>query len=116
MRMGLEEELYRLECSHLEPDVRVSKAKLGEVLDEAFFEFGSSGKVWKRSDYDGDHALEPDNMEITKFQVHPLGTEAVLTTYQILNKTRNLQSLRSSIWRKREDGWKLYFHQGTPTE
>ncbi|AQQ51864.1 nuclear transport factor 2 family protein [Planococcus lenghuensis] len=114
--MELEQELYELECSHIHPDIRISSQKLNEVLDEAFFEFGSSGKVWKRADYEGDHALEPDDMEISEFQVHALGPDGALTTYRLFNKTSSRHSLRSSIWRRRGNGWKLYFHQGTPAE
>lgn len=109
----LEKEIFELEWSHLQPDVRVSKQKLGEVLDDGFFEFGSSGKVWRRADYDKNHSLPPDRMEISKFHLDELGPEAVLATYRIHNETTGKSSLRSSVWKKRETGWKLFFHQGT---
>lgn len=112
----LEQEIYGLECSHIHPDVRVSREKLGDVLDDEFYEIGSSGRIWRRADYDGDHALTPDEMEISDFLLHPLGEEAVLTTYQIWNKTSGKKSLRSSVWKKRASGWKLFFHQGTLSE
>ncbi|MBZ5200716.1 DUF4440 domain-containing protein [Planomicrobium chinense] len=112
----LEKKIFELECSHIQPDVRISKEKLGEILDDGFFEFGSSGKVWKRSDYDTDHSLSPDRMEISSFRMEELGPEAVLTTYQIFNKTTGISSLRSSVWKKREAGWKLFFHQGTRSD
>ncbi|MDN7243092.1 DUF4440 domain-containing protein [Planococcus sp. N028] len=110
---GLEKEIYALELRHLQPDVRVSQQKLYEVLDEAFYEFGSSGRVWVRSDYKEDHLLSPDVMDISDFTIHELGPEAVLTTYQICNKTSGKKSFRSSVWKKRPEGWKLFFHQGT---
>lgn len=109
----LTEEIYALECSHLQPEVRVSVEKLGEVLDDDFFEFGSSGGVIKRSHYDGDHALNPDPMEIKHFALHELGPAAVLTTYQIQNRQTGKLTNRSSVWKKRRNGWKLFFHQGT---
>jgi len=112
----LEKKIFELECSHIQPDVRVSKEKLGEILDDGFFEFGSSGKVWKRSDYNADHSLSPDRMEISGFKMEELGPEAVLTTYRIFNKTTGTSSLRSSVWKKRETGWKLFFHQGTRSD
>lgn len=111
--MGLEKEIYELECRHLQPEVRVSGDKLGKVLDEQYYEFGSSGRITYRSDYEKDHTLTPDPMEISGFQMHELGPEAVLTTYQIFNKTSGRQTLRSSVWKKRGAGWKLFFHQGT---
>lgn len=112
----LEGEIYGLECSHIHPEVRVSRKKLGAVLDQEYFEIGSSGKIWRRSDYEEDHSLAPDEMEISDFLIHELGPEAVLATYRIWNKTSGRKTLRSSVWKKRESGWKLFFHQGTLSE
>lgn len=112
----LEEEIYELECKHISPDVRTSGTKLAEVLDDEFYEFGSSGGLIVRSEYDGEHPLDPDHMEIYDFQMHPLGDEAVLTTYRIENKTTGRNTNRSSVWKKRPNGWRLFFHQGTVAE
>lgn len=112
----LEQEIYRLECSHINPDVRVSAEKLGKVLDDEFYEFGSSGGVLLRAQYNRDHALTPDWMKIKNFRMHVLGEGAVLTTYRIENHTTGRNTNRSSVWRKRPDGWRLFFHQGTVTE
>lgn len=109
----LEKEIFRLECSHLQPGVRVSGEKLGKVLDQEFYEFGSSGRVTFRSDYEEDGTLTPDRMEISDFQMHELGPEAVLTTYRIFNEASGWRTNRSSVWKKRDNGWKLFFHQGT---
>lgn len=109
----LTEEFYELECSHLKPEVRVSTEKLGEILDDEFYEFGSSGGLIKRSYYNEDHPLNPDPMEIKSFTAHELGPAAVLTTYQIYNQKTGRLTNRSSVWKKRESGWKLFFHQGT---
>lgn len=112
----MEEEIYALECRHISPDVRTSPEKLGEVLDDEFYEFGSSGGLILRSEYDKDHPLSPDHMEISDFRMHPLGNEAVLTTYRIENKTTGRNTNRSSVWKKRDTGWRLFFHQGTVAE
>lgn len=109
----LAKEIFALECSHLQPEVRVSAEKLAEVLDDDFFEFGSSGGVIKRSDYDRDHTLNPEPMQITAFTMYELGPAAVLTTYQIHNQRTGKVTNRSSVWKKRQNGWKLFFHQGT---
>lgn len=109
----LEQEIYELECRHISPDVRVSSVQLGQVLDDEFYEFGSSGGIIVRSDFGLDHPLAPDDMEISDFRMHQLGDEAVLTTYRIENRTTGRNTNRSSVWKKRADGWKLFFHQGT---
>lgn len=110
---NLKATIYALENTHLQPDVRVSNEKLGEVLDDEFFEFGSSGFIIRREDFEGDTGLSVDDMEILDYEISELGPEAVLATYRIHNKTRNRLTNRSSVWRKRHDGWKLFFHQGT---
>ncbi len=110
---NLEREIYELECRHIAPDVRTSRAKLAEVLDDEFYEFGSSGGLILRSEYDEDHPLSPDHMELSNFKMHQLGDEAVLTTYRIENKTTGRNTNRSSVWKKRANGWRLFFHQGT---
>ncbi|ALS79972.1 DUF4440 domain-containing protein [Planococcus kocurii] len=109
----LKEEIYRLECSHLEPECWVSTDKLSEVLDDEFFEFGSSGGLIKRQDFEGDFPSNPDPMAIHFFEMHKLGPDAVLTTYQITNLKTGKLTNRSSVWKKRENGWRLFFHQGT---
>ncbi len=109
----LEREIYELECRHISPDVRISQEKLAEVLDDEFYEFGSSGGIILRSEYDEDHPLSPDHMELSDFKMHQLGEEAVLKTYLIENKTTGINTIRSSVWKKRPNGWKLFFHQGT---
>lgn len=109
----LEQQIYRLECSHLRPEVRISKEKIGTVLDDEFFEIGSSGYMIYRADIDNDHALATEPLAISDFQLHELGPEAVLTTYKIVNEHSGRKTLRSSVWKKRADGWRLFFHQGT---
>ncbi|MFD1032738.1 nuclear transport factor 2 family protein [Metaplanococcus flavidus] len=112
----LEEEIYELEHQHISSDVRISGAKLAQVLDDEFYEFGSSGGVILRSELDGDRPLAPDDMVLSGFKMHVLGDEAVLTTYRIENRTTGRNTNRSSVWKKRPTGWKLFFHQGTIAE
>ena len=109
----LKQQIYRLECSHLKPEVRSSKEKIGAVLDDGFFEIGSSGYMIYRADIEGDHALSTDPLTISDFQLHELGPEAVLTTYKIVNEQSGRETLRSSVWKKRASGWRLFFNQGT---
>lgn len=113
---NVREQFLNLEKSHLSPDARQSNQKISEVLDDEFFEFGSSGGIIKRSDFDGDGSLNDDEYYITAFEVRPLGPEAVLTFYLLENRTTGTWSHRSSVWKKRQGGWKLYFHQGTKTD
>ena len=107
--------IYQLECQHLKPENRMSQQELSKILANDFFEIGSSGNRYSRSDYSADVPLEPDRFLISDFLLHPLSHDAVLTTYRTNNETRKMKSLRSSVWRFRDGEWKLYFHQGTRT-
>lgn len=80
----LKQTIYHLECSHLKPNVRVSTEELSTILADDYFEFGSSGHIWKRSDYAGDHPLSPDRFVISNFDIHVLAPDCVLATYHIL--------------------------------
>ncbi len=108
-------QLRGLEESHLKLEVRKSNEKLGNILADDFFEIGSSGKFFNRNDcINGGVSL--DELHLHEFKIHPLAPDVILTTYFVNNKTKNKNSLRSSIWRLRNGKWQLYFHQGTITD
>jgi hypothetical protein len=54
-------------------------------------------------------------MILSNFELHPLSTDTVLTTYRIFNEIKIQYTLRSSIWKFRDGRWQMFFHQGTPT-
>lgn len=113
---ALEEALHR-------PEVRGSRAAVEALLAEDFFEFGSSGTVYRRpqiidllvaeaSDVPAG-ALRADDYALT-----PISADAVLLTYRTTREADGAPGravLRSSIWRRSGDGWRLVFHQGTPS-
>ncbi|WP_337999448.1 DUF4440 domain-containing protein [Solibacillus daqui] len=110
--MNIKQHIKTLEESHIKPDVRESVEKLDEVLADAFFEIGSSGFM-----YDKKECLETgivlSEMSLHNFEMYPLADGVVLTTYFIVDTTRNRNSYRSSIWKLIDGRWQLYFHQGT---
>lgn len=110
-------ELQSLEETLLSPAVRTSRAALDELIDEAFREFGASGRIWSKADLLDELPTQPpvEPCRISDFATLDLGGGAVLATY-VLTMTGGSrgQSLRSSIWRRDGDRWRLYFHQGTP--
>ncbi|ANU21066.1 hypothetical protein BBI15_13155 [Planococcus plakortidis] len=113
---SLHEQFLALENSHLAPAARESNFRMAEILDDEFWEFGSSGGICRRSDFDSGYALQEDDFRISRFEAKELGPEAVLTMYTLENRTTGAWSHRSSVWKKRSDGWKLFFHQGTKTD
>ena len=114
MAETLKEQLQKLEESHTSMAVRTSKEKLDELLADDFFEIGSSGFM-----YDKKECLETGvvltEMTLYNYEIYPLAEDVVLSTYFIVDTTRNRNTLRSSIWKLIDGRWQLYFHQGTIT-
>ncbi|WP_062512986.1 DUF4440 domain-containing protein [Halobacillus sp. KGW1] len=104
----------QLEESHLRTDVRESPEKLGEILAEDFWEIGSSGKKYDREACQ--KGVVQGEMELYHFEIQSLADDTVLTTYYLKEKTRERNTLRSSIWKLMEGRWRLFFHQGTITD
>lgn len=109
----LKEQLLQLEKKLLEPEIRLSKDELSNLLADSFFEFGSSGKVLYKDENIGEMSLSIVQMKLSDFEIHPMSEEIILTTYRIYNEMNNEHSLRSSIWKLIDGRWKMHFHQGT---
>jgi hypothetical protein len=114
-RTSLREQLLQLEEKLLKTEIRTSKEELSHILADAFFEFGSSGKVLYKDESIGEEGLSVVQMKLSDFDIHPLSEEIVLTTYRIYNEVNKEHSLRSSIWKLIDGSWKMHFHQGTKT-
>jgi hypothetical protein len=103
----------------LEPNVRSSADHVEKLLHTDFVEFGASGRKWERHEMVA--ALlgaEFPNAPIVASEVTGtrLADEIVLVTY--VTQWDRRRARRSSLWRRTDAGWRLYFHQGTliPTE
>lgn len=118
METDVEDDLRRLELRLLQPSVRGNEETLKALLAEDFREFGSSGRVFYRQSIVAALADEvagepvPDEV-IADFEVVQIGDGAALATYRIARPEPASQSLRSSLWVRREGGWQMLFHQGT---
>ena len=112
-------EIYELELSLLKPEVRSSLEQLSLLLADDFQEFGSSGLI-----YDKKMILErlPKNTEkvvytVSDFYTKVLSEDIVLATFKterVTNDVDMMVSLRSSLWRKTNGAWQMFFHQGAP--
>ena len=112
MDANLKIQLRELEESHIGLEVRKSHEKLDEILADEFFEIGSSGYM-----FDKKECLETGvvltEMSLHNYEINPLAPDVVLSTYFIVDNTRNRNTFRISIWKLIDDRWQLYFHQGT---
>lgn len=106
---GLEEEL-------LVPAVRKS-TRLTELLADEFMEFGSSGRVYSKSDLVSVlQAESPVAQTTSDFKVTSLAPDVALLTYKIRRHSQpEVHTLRSSVWRRAKGRWQMVFHQGTIT-
>jgi hypothetical protein len=115
----LQNTIYELEISLLNPEVRSSFDQLNVLLADDFKEFGSSGLVYTKQ-----NVLErlPSNTDkviyaVSDFITKNLSDDTVMSNFKtdrIINDTEKVSSLRTSLWRKENDRWKMFFHQGTP--
>jgi hypothetical protein len=108
-----------LELRLLQPEVRASATELDRLLHPGFFEFGASGRKWDRPEtITSLTGRQPQRggtpataLEITGTR---LAGDVVHVTYLSLRDRQCAR--RSSIWRRTNAGWRLYFHQGTLTQ
>ncbi len=113
----IEEEIRALELSLLKPPVRTSAELLRQVVSDDFRELGASGTIYGKAEaitalvngpsLPADQASSPELIDFRAVEVAP---GVALATY------RTPRSLRSSIWRREGDTWRIYFHQGTRIE
>ncbi|WP_148630847.1 DUF4440 domain-containing protein [Bacillus sp. E214] len=112
MDVKLKEQLKELEESHIGFEVRKSRDKLDNILADDFFEIGSSGFMFDKKACLEDGVVLTE-MSLYNYNIYPLAQDVVLSTYFIVDSTRNRNTYRSSIWKLIGGRWQLYFHQGT---
>ena len=99
----------------LDPEVRRSPELVGALLHPDFYEFGASGRRWDRASIIASLAstTEPGARPgvTTGMKGVQLAQDLVHLTFDTENNGRRTH--RSSLWRFTDQGWLLYFHQGT---
>lgn len=115
---AVRKELFELETSLLQPEVRRSREAVSKLLADGFVEFGSSGSVYSKEQIlDGLKSEVPRNLSLADFRICELAEGLFLATYRTMAESpaaTMIQSRRSSIWRNVEGRWQMIFHQGTP--
>lgn len=112
----IEQELYDLELTLLQPATRKDVNKLIQLLTEDFVEVGSIGVAFTREEIIAELARErPAQWTIENLKTRPLGEGVVLVTYRAtrIRYGERVVSLRSSIWKRNAGRWRMAFHQGT---
>lgn len=111
------EELRRLEESLWREETRFDRAYMERLLAPGYFEFGRSGRVWTREETVGlRRRMIRARLPLPRFAVQLISPMVALVTYRSEGLADDVEvGNRSSLWTKTDDGWKLVFHQGTPT-
>jgi hypothetical protein len=110
------EAAVRGELRLLDPEVRGSADLLGALLHPEFHEFGASGRHWDRASIitmlAADTAPDASAIVASRMRGVRLAPDLVHLTFDTEHEGRRAH--RSSLWRRTEAGWQLYFHQATP--
>ena len=116
------ERLRTAEVALHEPSTRHDPSKVEALLHDPFLEFGRSGVSCDRADALQFLASQESDSRILSqdFAITPLSAGVALLTYRSASIDASgavgKYTLRASIWMCTPDGWKLRFHQGTPSE
>lgn len=116
---ALAAELEALERALHTPQVRGDRARLAELLDEDFSEIGSSGQCYGRDAALAEIPLERAQVliESEQFAVRLLADGMAQVRYRSRYHVEGHAQrwvLRSSLWRRHGQRWRMLFHQGTP--
>jgi hypothetical protein len=107
----LEESLWRAET-------RFDHDYMDQILAPDFLEFGRSGRVYRREDV-FDAPPEPIHaaLPLANFAVRTITGDVALVTYvsEVTYGEVKEVANRSSLWSRHAGGWRIRFHQGTPT-
>ncbi|TXS01572.1 DUF4440 domain-containing protein [Streptomyces sp. col6] len=101
----------------LDPAVRASPEAVTELLDPEFTEFGASGRRYDRASVLAvtsavDDESDPDQGLAMDLSGVLLAPDLVHLTYVTVRDGQLFR--RSSLWRRTDGRWRMYFHQGTP--
>jgi ribonuclease HI len=99
-----------LELRLLEPETRRDRLLVRSLLHPDFHEIGASGRTWDRDETVAALADDPgERPTVGDVAARRVADGVVLVTYTAGD------SRRSSLWVRDADGWRVLFHQGTPT-
>lgn len=116
--MSIEKEIIKKELALTTFEVRHSKQQLRSLLSTQFMEIGASGDYFgfdevlealPQQDSWSCHIQDIEFKEVTLEVVHLVYLAFVKHT----DKDEGTFSRRSSIWRKENNDWKIWFNQGT---
>lgn len=115
---ALDELILFQESQLLKPEIRKSTNELGRLLADEFIEFCSSGDIVNKQQTIAALSEEATtSRELMNVAITHLAPTVILVTYVAIqtgsSKEIPVSSLRSSLWKMKNDQWQMIFHQGT---
>jgi hypothetical protein len=104
------EMLESLERELVSPSTRKDSTRINELLADEFTEYGSSGKVFRKSDILSSVETAAD-YALSNFTFSDLAAGITLVKYKSI--VSGQAALRSSIWVQNKGAWQLFHHQAT---
>jgi len=109
--------IQRLELDLLQSDLNAHPGLIDELLAQDFEEIDNQGQLHSRSDViEWLKRKDPElHWAFRDFRVKVLADDCVLAIYS-LQKTQQSstpRSIRTSLWQRRDNQWKMVFHQAT---
>lgn len=109
------DQIKKLEIELTSSETRKNAARLNELIDDSFEEFGSSGRSFCKKDIlEMLPNEEQVQIELLDFEYELLGENCVLVKYK--STSNNGAAFRSSIWRNNNGVWQMLHHQATKVQ
>ncbi len=112
-------QIEKLELKLLHTDMCANPSRIDELLAQDFEEIGSNGKTASRREVVA-WLMQKDKDEkwsLRDFRIKRLSDDMVIAIYRAVKADRAIAahsgSIRTSIWRRCGDHWKMVFHQAT---
>lgn len=92
---------------------------LAQLIDDEFIEYSKNACIFDKHEAIRWLESETKSKIIGQgFKAKPLSEDVVLINYISVSSSNNYdnptKSLRCSVWRKRDNQWRMVYHQGTP--
>lgn len=116
--MDVRQTFLELEQRLLTDAMRHDVQEMSSLLADEFREFGSSGRAFSKTEIIDLLRSEESSVgrSLKSFEAYPVSEQAVLVTFLAVREVAGsppIESLRSSLWVRRDGRWQLLFHQGT---
>ncbi|MES2803280.1 MAG: DUF4440 domain-containing protein [Bdellovibrionota bacterium] len=111
--------VIELEKNLLDSAIRKDSTIVDHLLDDSFIEFGTSGRIYDKKIII-ERLYEENPVVVEAYDLAPVQLAPDIIQLRFKTRRKNedgslTASLRSSIWKKTSQSWKMIFHQGTRT-